>query len=239
MILTTEGLTKNFGGLMAIDNVSINIEQGNIFGIIGPNGAGKTTFLNCICGFYKPQKGKIVFKGEDITGLLPHQLFHKGISRTFQVTRSFPKLSALDNVKLAVVYGGKKYKNPEKRAAELMDFVAFPMSKKVLAQNFNTMQLKKLELARALANDCELIFLDEIAAGLIPSELEDFIKLLRRIRDSGVTIISIEHVMKFTMRVCDRIAVLQFGKKIAEGTPKEIKNNPKVIEGYLGEEQAH
>ena len=178
MILTTEGVVKRFGGLTAVDNVSINIEQGEIFGIIGPNGAGKTTFLNCIFGFYKPERGKIVFKGQDIRGLPPHRICHKGISRTFQITRSFPKLSALDNVKLAVIYGGKKYKNPEKRAAELMDFVGFSMSKSILAENFNIIQLKKLELARALANNCELLLLDEIAAGLIPSELEDFIKLI-------------------------------------------------------------
>lgn len=229
-------MEKRFGGLIAVDNVSVNVQEGEIFGLIGPNGAGKTTFLNCISGFYTPEKGKIFFKGQDILKLSPHELCHRGMARTFQIVRSFPKMSALDNVKVAAVFGGKKHKNPSKRAEELMDFVGFPVAKNILAENLNTMQLKRLELARALATNCQLLLLDEVAAGLTPTELPDFIDLIRRIRDSGVTIITIEHVMKFIMGVCDRITVLQFGKQIAEGTVAEIKNNPKVTEAYLGEE---
>lgn len=239
MLLTTEGVVKQFGGLVAVDNVSVEVEQGEIFGVIGPNGAGKTTFINCIFGFYKPEKGKIIYKGKDITGWAPHRLCHLGIARTFQIVRSFPKLSALDNVKVAVLFGGSHHQDPEKRAIELLDFVGFPVSEDIIAENLNTMQLKRLELARALATDCELLLLDEVAAGLTPSELPDFINLIKRIRDSGVTIICIEHVMKFIMEVCDRIAVLHFGKKIAEGTPEEIKSNNKVIEAYLGQEFVH
>lgn len=235
-MLITEGVEKRFGGLVAVNNVSVNVKDGEIFGIIGPNGAGKTTFLNCISGFYEPEKGKVIFKGQNIIGLSPHQLCHRGIARTFQIVRSFPKMSALDNVKVAAVFGGKKHKNSEKRAEELMDFVGFPVAKDILTENLNTMQLKRLELARALATNCQLLLLDEVAAGLTPSEIPDFIALIKRIRDSGVTIITIEHVMKFIMGVCDRITVLQFGTQIAEGTVEEIKNNPKVTEAYLGEE---
>ncbi|KJR49201.1 Branched-chain amino acid transport ATP-binding protein LivG [Desulfosporosinus sp. I2] len=235
-MLITEGVEKRFGGLTAVNNVSVNVKEGEIFGIIGPNGAGKTTFLNCISGFYEPEKGKVIFKGQNIVGLSPHQLCHKGMARTFQIVRSFPKMSALDNVKVAAVFGGKKHKNPEKQAEELMDFVGFPVAKNILTENLNTMQLKRLELARALATNCQLLLLDEVAAGLTPSEIPDFIALIKRIRDSGVTIITIEHVMKFIMGVCDRITVLQFGTQIAEGTVEEIKSNPKVTEAYLGEE---
>ncbi|MEL7563399.1 MAG: ABC transporter ATP-binding protein [Dehalobacterium sp.] len=239
MLLKTEGVEKRFGGLVAVKDVSITVNKGEIFGLIGPNGAGKTTFLNCISGFYTPEKGKIIFNNQDITGLSPTQLCHKGIARTFQIVRSFPKLSALDNVKVAVIFGGKQHQDPEKRAERLMDFVSFPVSKDIIAENLNTMQLKRLELARALATNSELLLLDEVAAGLTPSELPDFINLIKRIRDSGVTIICIEHVMKFIMEVCDRIAVLNFGAKIADGTVEEIKNNPKVMEAYLGEEHVH
>ena len=147
-MLITEGIEKRFGGLVAVDNVSTNLKEGEIFGIIGPNGAGKTTFLNCISGFYKPEKGKVIFKGQNIVGLAPHQLCHRGMARTFQTVRSFHKMSALDNVKVAVVFGGRKHKNPVKRAEELLDFVGFPVAKDILAENLNTMQLKRLELAR-------------------------------------------------------------------------------------------
>ena len=239
MLLETEGVEKKFGGLMAVDNVSISVKHGEIFGLIGPNGAGKTTLLNCISGFYKPEKGRIMYNNQEITGLSPTQLCFKGIARTFQIVRSFPKLSALDNVKVAVIFGGKEKQNPEKRAEELMDFVNFPFAKDIIAEKLNTMQLKRLEFARALATNPKLLLLDEVAAGLTPSELPKFIELIKKIRDSGITIICIEHVMKFIMGVSDRIAVLNFGAKIAEGTVDEIKNDPEVLEAYLGEEEVN
>ena len=237
-MLITEGVEKRFGGLVAVDNVSLHIKEGEIFGIIGPNGAGKTTFLNCISGFYKPEKGKVLFKERNVVGLEPHQLCHLGMARTFQIVRSFPKMSARDNVKVGVVFGGKQHKNPEQRAEELLDFVGFPVAKDTRMDNLNTVQLKQVEFARALATRCQLLLLDEAAAGLTPSEIPDFISLIKRIRASGVTIITIEHVMKFIMGVCDRIAVIQFGKLIAEGTVEAIKHDPKVTEAYLGVEEA-
>lgn len=237
MLLKVEGVEKRFGGLVAVDDVSISVNQGEVFGLIGPNGAGKTTLLNCISGFYRPEKGKVFFKDQDITGLSPTQLCNKGIARTFQIVRSFPRLSALDNVKVAVIFGGRRKGNPDERAEELMDFVGFSVAKNTIADKLNTMQLKRLEFARALATEPELLLLDEVAAGLTPSELPNFIELIKKIRDSGVTIICIEHVMKFIMGVSDRIAVLNFGAKIAEGTTGEISNDPCVLEAYLGEEE--
>lgn len=260
MLLSTEGVEKRFGGLVAVNNVCLQVNEGEIFGIIGPNGAGKTTFLNCISGYYRPEKGKITYQGHDITGKSPHQLCHQGIARTFQIVRCFPKLSAIDNIRVGLIFGGghkthigsldqltrhypkldEDRRDPTIRKAEtLLDFVGFPVSEKILAENLNTMQLKRSELARALGTNARLLLLDEVAAGLTPVELPDFIALVKKIRDSGVTIICIEHVMKFIMEVCDRIAVLQFGSKIAEGTTDEIRCNPKVLEAYLGEEHVH
>jgi branched-chain amino acid transport system ATP-binding protein len=239
VIIKAEGVEKRFGGLVAVDNVSIEVEEGEIFGLIGPNGAGKTTFLNCIAGFYRPDKGSIMYRGKNIIGLTPHQMCHLGVGRTFQIVRSFPRLSALENVKVGATFGCEHDRHAERRASELMDFVDFNMPKDTLAENLNTMQLKRLELARTLATGCRLLLLDEVASGLTPSELPEFMKLIKRIRDSGITIISIEHVMKFIMGLCDRITVLQFGKQIAQGSVAEIRNDPKVVEAYLGADHVH
>jgi len=219
---------------VAVNNVSLTVNEGEIYGIIGPNGAGKTTFLNCISGYYRPEKGKVIFQGKDLTGHPPFEMCHLGMSRTFQIVRSFPKMTAFENVKVGATFGGNKPRNVNERVEQLLDFVEFPVSPDALVESLNTMQLKRLELARALSTGCKLLLLDEVAAGLTPGELPAFIDLVKRIRDSGVTIICIEHVMKFILCSCDRIAVLVFGEKIAEGTCDQIQNNPHVIEAYLG-----
>ena len=237
LILHTEGVTKCFGGLTAVNNITLDVQEGEILGIIGPNGAGKTTFLNCISGFYAPTKGKILFNGEDVTGHTSYDLCKKGISRTFQIVRSFQKMSAVENVKTAIIYGGEeKVSDPEKRAHELLEEVGFAVSHDAIAETLNTMQLKRLMLARAMATKCKLLLLDEVAAGLTTAELPDFIALVKQIRDRGVTIMCIEHVMKFITDTSDRVIVINFGEKIAEGTAEEVLNNPLVIESYLGSE---
>ena len=234
VILRTEGIEKCFGGLKAVNDVSLAVNEGEIFGIIGPNGAGKTTFLNCISGYYRPEKGEVFFQNQKVTGNAPYTMCHLGMSRTFQIVRSFPKMTAFENVKVGATFGSGKRQNVNAKVQQLLDFVEFPVSPDAVVENLNTMQLKRLELARALATDCKLLLLDEVAAGLTPGELPAFIELVKRIRDSGVTIICIEHVMKFILDSCDRIAVLVFGEKIAEGTCDQIQNNQQVIEAYLG-----
>lgn len=237
LVLRIDGVTKSFGGLTAVDNVSLDVNRGEIIGIIGPNGAGKTTLLNCISGFYAPTKGKVYFNDKDITGMPPYELCRRGLARTFQMVRSFPKMTALENVKTAIIFGGgERTADPDRRAHEILDEVGFAMAHDALAETLNTMQLKRLMLARAIATRCELLLLDEVAAGLTTAELPDFIALVKQIRDRGVTIICIEHVMKFITDTSDRVIVINFGEKIAEGTAHEVLNNPFVIESYLGRE---
>jgi len=235
-LLKTENLTKRFGGLVAVDNVSLEIKKGEIFGLIGPNGAGKSTFINCLVGVYTPEDGRVIFKDEDITGLNPEHVCKKGLTRTFQTVRSFSQMTVLENVMVGSIFGDKKRTTPEARdiALEKLDFVNFDISPDTPVSKLNTTQLKRIELARCLATECEMLLMDEMAAGLTPGELPDFIKLIKKIRDSGITIMAIEHLMKFIMGVCDRIACINFGEQIGCGNPEQISNNEKVIEAYLG-----
>ena len=236
-LLETRGATKRFGGLLAVNNVSLKVACGQIYGLIGPNGAGKTTFLNTISGTYAPEAGKVYFDGKDVTKAKPYFVCHNGMARTYQIVRSFPKMTVLENVLVGGIFGARRSREEATGIArEMLEFVDFPSSYETVAEDLNTIQLKKLEMARALSTNCKLLLLDEVAAGLTPSELNDITVLIRKMRDEmGITIIIVEHLMKLIMDVCDRISVLYFGEKLAEGTPKEIAENESVIKAYLGE----
>ncbi|HWR41726.1 ABC transporter ATP-binding protein [Sporomusa sp.] len=235
MILQAKGVSKRFGGLKAVKNVSMEVPSGSIFGLIGPNGAGKTTFLNSVAGYYNPEDGEVWFNGKNITRYSAAKICHCGMARTFQIVHSFPQLSILENVMVGAIFGDpKRTEKAEVVAARMLDFVEFPLSHQTLAGDLNTIQLKRLEMARALSTNCQLLLLDEVAAGLTPGELVDLTSLIRKIRQQGTTIIMVEHLMKLIMDVCDQIAVLYFGEKIAEGNPTEIFKNDRVTEAYLG-----
>ncbi len=238
MILRVTNISKSFGGLQALKEVSLEVAPGEVFGLIGPNGAGKTTLLNVIAGLHKPDAGDVYLHDENVTGSDPEVLCKRGVSRTFQITRSFPQLTALENVLVGAAFGTRPCPMDEavERARRSLDFVAFPLPGDVLAANLNTAQLKRLDLARALASRPKVLLLDEIAGGLTPAELLDFIKLIDRIRAAGVTLIVVEHLMRVIMQVCERVAFLQSGRKIAEGTPQEIAKDATVVDAYLGSE---
>lgn len=236
MILEIEGITKKFGGLVALDQVNLSVEEGEIVGIIGPNGAGKSTLLNIIAGVHKPSAGRVFFQGQRISGLNPDLICQKGIGRTFQICRPFPQMTVLENVLVATTFGNVHPPvDPGAEAQEMLDFVSFPLPSSTTAESLNTAQLRRLDLARALASHPKLLLLDEAAAGLTPAELTDLQQLIFRIRDQGVTVLIVEHLMRLIMALCDRILVLHYGQKIAEGTPSQIVADENVTSAYLGE----
>ncbi len=239
-ILRVENVTKRFGGLVALDHVTFSVKQGEILGLIGPNGAGKTTLFNVISGVYKPEEGRVIFKNTDITGWKPHKIAHLGIARTHQIVRPFGDLTVLENAMIGALFGKRSDEITEeearKIAEEVLDYVGLGEKKDLPARVLNVQEKKRLELARALSAEPELLLLDEVLAGLTPTEVENMLILLRRIRlEKNITIIMIEHVMHAVMNLADRIVVLHFGRKIAEGTPEEVANNPEVITAYLGD----
>jgi branched-chain amino acid transport system ATP-binding protein len=237
-ILKLENLNKKFGGLVVTKDISLSVNEGQIFGIIGPNGAGKSTLFNEISGYIPPDSGRILFDGIDITGLPPHELCHLGIGRTFQIVKPFPSRTVLDNV----VVGAFARTSNRHEALENAEKIVYDLGlgKRIgqLAKNLSIVDRKRLELAKALATKPKVLLLDEILAGLTPSEVEEAIKLVRSIRDQGVTIVMIEHVMRAVMALCERVLVISYGEKIADGTPSEVISHPQVISAYLGDDHA-
>ncbi len=238
-LLETHGLTKRFGGLIAVHRVSLKLEEGEILGLVGPNGAGKTVFLNCVAGHFRPDEGRVVLRGIDTTGSPAERLCHAGLARTFQMPQPFPRMTALETVLVAAQFGAPHNGVAARELArQCLTQVAFPHPETTPVSGLNTVELKRLDLARALASRPKVLLLDELAAGLMTGQLRPLMEIIRRIRDSGVSIIMVEHVMPTIMGLCDRLAVLRQGEKIADGPTRDVARDPVVIEAYLGEKHS-
>jgi branched-chain amino acid transport system ATP-binding protein len=234
MMLKVEGLTKIFGGLKAVDDASLEVGEGRIVALIGPNGAGKTTLFSCIAGFQPLNAGRVIFQGEDITGRPVHEIARSGMVRTFQITQPFAKLTVHENIAVGAYQKFHDRSQAWEHARRVAEQVGMGAQLDQPAADLTVAGRKRLELARTLATDPKLLLLDEVMAGLNPSEIVEIIDIIRKIRASGVTVLLIEHVMQAVMSLSEHIYVLSYGKIIADGAPHEVVNNPAVIEAYLG-----
>jgi branched-chain amino acid transport system ATP-binding protein len=232
-------VTKLIGGMTILSDVSLSVGKSEIVGVVGPNGAGKTTLFNIITGISRPTRGAVSFEGVDITSLPPELICRKGIAKTFQIARSFPGLTARDSVTVGAIFGSDEpvtMRDARELSAETLDFVGFPAEKTdTLVRNLNVVELKRVQLARALASKPRLLLFDELMTGLTPSESNDSVELVKKIRAQGISILMIEHVMSVIMGVSDRVIVLDHGEKIADGHPYEVINDQRVIDTYLGD----
>ena len=248
-MITVKNLSKHFGGIKAVDGVDLHIDRGSITGLVGPNGAGKTTMFNLIAGLYQPTEGEIILDGEDVTELTSHQLFHKGLLRTFQIAHEFPTLSVLENLMMVPAdqlgenlmntwLKRKQIREEEKalqaKAEEVVDFLSISHLKNERAGNLSGGQKKLLELGRSLMKNPDLLLLDEPLAGVNPKLAEDLLEKIKNLSDQGITILMVEHNIEAVMKISERVVVLAEGKVIAEGTPQTVRSNDKVIEAYLG-----
>jgi branched-chain amino acid transport system ATP-binding protein len=235
-LLRIDRVTKRFGGLVAVHNVDMNVAEGEIIGLIGPNGAGKTTVFNLVSGFLRPDEGDITFDQVSVVGMAPHAICHLGMSRTFQIMKPFPEMSVLDNVMMGAFRTMRKSKAAREKALDVLDRLDFSDWAHRRAGDLPVAGRKRLEIAKVLATEPKLVMLDEVMAGLTPSEHNSMIDTVRLIRDGGITIVIIEHVMPIIMNLSDRVYVLHHGRMIANGTPGQIANDPAVVEAYLGED---
>jgi branched-chain amino acid transport system ATP-binding protein len=234
-LLEVTGITKRFGGLVAVNDLNLSLDKGQILGLIGPNGAGKTTAFNMISGFYKPDEGDITFEGKNITGLRPDQICKLGLTRTFQVVKPFPQLSVRDNVMVGAYNRTNNRRESHQKAVEIIEFLGMQDMQDMTASSLSVAYNKRLEVAKALATDPKIILLDEAMAGLRPIETDHMIDLVRQVSDQGIALLLVEHVMRVIMSLAERIVVIHHGEKIAEGEPQEIVQDKAVIDAYLGE----